>query len=176
MLKSALAVAALTAIVTIPAFAQQPISKRNSDATQLQNRSSMLKDTVDHRKFVQNQSRSEWRASKLIGATVYSSNDANIGDINDVLIADNGSINAVVVGVGGFLGVGEKDVGIPFNALKISRKKNGTSIAKVTVTYTKAELKNAPKLSYFDASESSTTTGSSAHDTVNNNADHMKKK
>jgi hypothetical protein len=82
----------------------------------------------------------------------------------------------VVVGVGGFLGVGEKNVAIPFNALNISRKRSGTSIAKVTVSYTKSELKNAPKFSYFDASKSSETTGSSAHDTMNNKNDQTKKK
>jgi sporulation protein YlmC with PRC-barrel domain len=176
MLKPTLAAAALAAIVITPAFAEQPMSKPNSDATQSQSQSSTLKGTMGHGRFVQNQSQSEWRGSKLIGATVYGSNDANLGDINDVLIADNGSIRAVVVGVGGFLGVGEKNVAIPFNALNISRKRSGTSIAKVTVSYTKSELKNAPKFSYFDASKSSETTGSSAHGTNNKKSDQTKKK
>jgi sporulation protein YlmC with PRC-barrel domain len=175
MLKPTLAAAALAAIVITPAFAEQPMSKPNSDITQSQSQNSTLKGTMGHGRFVQHQSQSEWRGSKLIGATVYGSNDANIGDINDVLIADNGSIRAVVVGVGGFLGVGEKNVAIPFNALNISRKQNSTSIAKVTVRYTKAELKNAPKFSYFDASRSSETTGSSVHDTMNYKGGAMKK-
>ena len=69
-----------------------------------------------------------------------------------MLIGSDGNVRAVVVGVGGFLGVGEKNVAIPFDALSIQRKADSASIEKVTVSYSKDDLKNAPKFAYYSAS------------------------
>jgi hypothetical protein len=57
--------------------------------------------------------------SDLTGTNVYGMNNENIGDINDLLIGRDGRVVAVVVGVGGFLGIGQKDVAVPFEALEI---------------------------------------------------------
>ncbi len=113
--------------------------------------------------FVQNQSAEEWRASKLIGTSVYGPDNKSIGEINDAIVDGTGNIKAVVVGVGGFLGVGEKNVAIPFDSLSVQRKANSSSIEKITVKFSKDELKNAPKFAYYEAPKSSTssTTGSS---------------
>jgi sporulation protein YlmC with PRC-barrel domain len=56
-------------------------------------------------------------ASKLIGTTVISSNNESIGDVNDVIMDRQGKAIAVVIGVGGFLGIGEKDVAVAFDKL-----------------------------------------------------------
>jgi len=56
-------------------------------------------------------------ASDLIGTRVVSANNESIGDINDVIVDRKGQVMAVVVGVGGFLGIGEKDVAVPFGSL-----------------------------------------------------------
>ncbi len=61
---------------------------------------------------------SAWRASKLVGLDVYGSDNARIGDINEILVGRDGQAQAVVIGVGGFLGVGEKNVAVPFKALE----------------------------------------------------------
>ena len=90
----------------------------------------------------------DWRGSKLIGAIVYGPDNASIGEISDVLIGNDGKIRAVVIGVGGFLGVGEKNVAMPFDALNITRKPDSSSIDKITVSYTKDDLKNAPNFAY----------------------------
>ena len=60
----------------------------------------------------------EWRASKLKGVNVYNNANEKIGDVNEILIDNSGKIDAVVIGVGGFLGMGEHDVAVPFNQLK----------------------------------------------------------
>lgn len=60
-----------------------------------------------------------WRVSDLQGKTVYSADGSNIGEINDVLVSQDGSINAVIIGVGGFLGIGEKDVAVNMSALEL---------------------------------------------------------
>jgi len=93
--------------------------------------------------FLTHEAGNEWRASKLIGMSVKGPDDKSIGAINDLLVDTQGSAQGVVIGVGGFLGVGEKDVAVPFNALRIDRNPNDT-IEKVSVNYTKQELKNAP--------------------------------
>jgi len=60
----------------------------------------------------------EWRGSKLTGLTVYNNNDERVGDINELIIGKDGKIECVVLGVGGFLGMGEHDVAVPFGQVK----------------------------------------------------------
>ena len=59
-----------------------------------------------------------WRASKVVGLSVYNDNNESVGSINDLLTDKNGSIKAVVIGVGGFLGVGEHLVAVPLDKIK----------------------------------------------------------
>lgn len=59
-----------------------------------------------------------WRASKLDGVNVYNQSNENIGSISDVLVDRQGRAEAVVIGVGGFLGIGEHDVAVPFSSLQ----------------------------------------------------------
>jgi sporulation protein YlmC with PRC-barrel domain len=68
--------------------------------------------------FMQSQQASDWRGSKLIGATVYGTDNSSIGEVNDLVLASDGKINGVVIGVGGFLGVGEHLVALPFDKVK----------------------------------------------------------
>lgn len=57
--------------------------------------------------------------SDLRGTKIYGANNEDIGEIDDILIDRQGQVVAVIVGVGGFLGIGEKDVAIPFQSLDI---------------------------------------------------------
>jgi len=69
-------------------------------------------------KFITEQNQSEFRASKFVGLNVHGSNNEKIGDINEILIDRSGNAKAVVIGVGGFLGIGEKNVAVPFSSLE----------------------------------------------------------
>lgn len=60
-----------------------------------------------------------WRVSDFEGKQVYGTDGESIGTISDVLVSQNGSMNAVIIGVGGFLGVGEKDVAVDMSALEL---------------------------------------------------------
>lgn len=60
----------------------------------------------------------QWRTSKLIGVDVYNNNDEKIGDISELITDANGKIDTVVIGVGGFLGLGQSDVAVKFDQLK----------------------------------------------------------
>ena len=66
------------------------------------------------------ESSDQWRASKLVGVRVYGPDNKIIGKITDVLIGKDGRAQDVVIGVGGFLGIGEKDVAVPFAAVNFS--------------------------------------------------------
>src|SRR6516164_10497965 len=53
---------------------------------------------------------------------VYDPSDKKIGEIMDVLVDREGKVTALIIGVGGFLGAGEKDVAVPFNAVRVTTK------------------------------------------------------
>ncbi|HEX2151444.1 MAG TPA: PRC-barrel domain-containing protein, partial [Stellaceae bacterium] len=59
-----------------------------------------------------------WRATKLDGVDVYNPNNEKIGDVSELIIDRNGKIEAVVIGVGGFLGMGEHQVAVPFEQVQ----------------------------------------------------------
>jgi sporulation protein YlmC with PRC-barrel domain len=59
-----------------------------------------------------------WRASKVVGLNVYNDKNESLGSINDLLTDKSGNIKGVVIGVGGFLGVGEHLVAVPFDKIK----------------------------------------------------------
>ena len=60
--------------------------------------------------------------SDYYNQSVYDTKDNKIGDVNDLLVDNDGKVGAVIIGVGGFLGAGEKNVAVPFNALKLTDK------------------------------------------------------
>jgi ribosomal 30S subunit maturation factor RimM len=109
--------------------------------------------------FVQVPGVGDWRASKLIGARVVGPDDKSIGDINELLIAEDGGVDAVVVGVGGFLGIGEKNVAIPFDSLNVQRQADSDEIEEISVSFSKEELENAPKFAYSEEQPRPATTG-----------------
>jgi hypothetical protein len=61
-----------------------------------------------------------WQASKLVGLNVYNSSDEKIGDIKEIMLDKQGKAETVVIAVGGFLGMGERDVAVKFAELKWS--------------------------------------------------------
>lgn len=80
--------------------------------------------------------------TRVIGSSVFTAGDENVGDVNDLIFDNNGTIQAAVIGVGGFLGMGEKDVAVPLNQINAMRDENNT--IKLTVTASREELEKAP--------------------------------
>jgi hypothetical protein len=159
MIKHTLTAAALVAVMAAPATAQQlPAAKPGN----ISENSVPADGAAGHGGFVQAQHSTDWRGSKLVGATVYGPDNASIGDISDILIDNSGQVRAVVIGVGGFLGVGAKDVAVAFDALNIRRKADSSTVDKVTVNYSKDELKGAPAFAYYEPNPTQTT-GSDAN-------------
>jgi len=89
-----------------------------------------------------------WRTSKLLGLNVYNDSNESLGSINDLLTDKNGDIKAVVIGVGGFLGVGEHLVAVALDKVKFVDE---------PIAYTGAS--SAPATGGARPSTSTTTTG-----------------
>jgi sporulation protein YlmC with PRC-barrel domain len=138
--KYAIAGLAGSALLASVAFAQSPSTP--SDTTK-NSPTTTMSDTSTPSSFQGN-----WRASKLVGLSVYNEKNESLGSINDMLTDKNGKITAVVIGVGGFLGVGEHLVAVPFEKVKFSTE---------PVAYTGAA--NAPASGSSTRPGSTTTTG-----------------
>src|SRR5204862_8312664 len=93
--------------------------------------------------FIAEQGKDQWLASKnLIGAKVGGPDNQTVGSINDLLMEKSGNVVAAVIGVGGFLGIGSKNVAVPFKSLALSRDADGND--KIAMRFSKDELQQAP--------------------------------
>jgi len=82
-------------------------------------------------------------ANDLINTTVYDPDNRNIGEVHDVVMTKDGKIDAVVLDVGGFLGIGEKPVALAFDDLEFRR--DSSNKLHVYVKFTQQQLEQAPK-------------------------------
>jgi sporulation protein YlmC with PRC-barrel domain len=90
------------------------------------------------------QSPEQISANTYLGQAVYNSADESIGKISDLIMEKDGGITAAVVGVGGFLGIGEKWVAVPFEKISITQVPD-TDDVKLTTTETAESLQAAPE-------------------------------
>ncbi len=107
--------------------------------------------TLSSAQFVTEQQPNDWLASKLIGNSVVNAENESVGEINDLLTDANGQIIAALIGVGGFLGLGEKNVAVSFNDLKLVRDENNTVTAMLNTS--KDALAQAPDFKTLDEQE-----------------------
>ena len=105
----------------------------------------MTREPTTGRSVVTNPSSSlstnNWLASDIYKANVYDPSEHKIGDITNLMIDSNGNVTAAIISVGGFLGVGQKGVVIPFKELKVSTRDGKDWLV---LNRTKDELKVAP--------------------------------
>jgi sporulation protein YlmC with PRC-barrel domain len=78
----------------------------------------------------------QWRGSKLVGLDVYNNANEKIGDISEILLDPSGKITGVIIGVGGFLGLGQHDVLVPMDLLKFVNEPVRTTTTTTTTTTT----------------------------------------
>ena len=99
--------------------------------------------TTEPQIFIGEQAAEEKLASNWIGQSLYNPADENVGDINDLLVNEDGSVAAVIVGVGGFLGIGEKDVAVSFDAIEPRTDPEGN--VTLYIKASKEQLEAAPE-------------------------------
>lgn len=130
-MKKIIPAAAIIAALSIPAFAQDATTPANPPAA-------ATAVTVVEKNLA-----GDISANKLINENVKNAANESIGDINDILLTSDGKVSAVIVGVGGFLGMGEKNVALPFGQLMLAKDSGGD--LNVTTSMTKEGLQAAPE-------------------------------
>src|SRR6266566_2608688 len=181
MLKTLLITTAVSGLIISGAIAQSqtPTAPAPTEQSTAPKDQSTVKESTSasETKFVPSQSGDQWVFTKFKGSDVIGPDNASIGSVSDLLFDRTGKIIGVVVGVGGFLGIGTKNVAIDmsaFNAVpaESGSKDNGPTgnandptNVKLKVAWTKDQLKEAPDFEYYKppvrtgATPSSTTTG-----------------
>lgn len=164
-----------TALLSAPAFAQtqspsQPASPNAASSTS----SSAASSTMSSGNWMTQEKAGQWRASKIEGLNVYNSNNEKIGDISELLVDQTGKIEAVVIGVGGFLGLGEHDVAVPFDQIKfVNEPRAAATAANTTTTGTAGTAANPPATTGSTTTTTTTTSPAAPADTMNRSApDH----
>ena len=137
-MKTALLAAAVSAIIAGVAIAQSTEAPPTA-ATTL--------PAVEASAFKPSQAEGEWRIANYVGKPIVNATGEKIGDINDVLFDRSGKITTVVIGVGGFLGLGEKRVALPFEAITYSEE-DGKRL--IMVPLTKETLQEAPEFKLIE--------------------------
>lgn len=94
--------------------------------------------------YLTQQSESQISANTYIGQNVYNAADEDIGSITDLIFEKDGGVVAAIVGVGGFLGMGEKNVAVPMEKITVTREGDGDDL-KLTTVETADSLKAAPE-------------------------------
>jgi hypothetical protein len=158
MLKILMMSAAVSGLMISGALAQASPPAAKSDAAEMKGP-----------KFIQTQGTDKWVFSRFKGTDVLGPDNAKVGNITDLLFDRNGKIEGLIVGVGGFLGIGEKDVAIDMSAFQVVPYSAGISSTSGTgantamsldndptrvnlkVSWTKDQLKAAPDFQYYRA-------------------------
>lgn len=117
--------------------AKQSESKNASDSYSTRDQSGMKKQG-----YMASAPANGMQASDLIGAEVRTNGDEDVGSVNDLIIDDSGQVVAVVVGVGGFLGIGEKSVAIGWDDVT---KSGDSDELELRIDMTREDLSSAPE-------------------------------
>jgi sporulation protein YlmC with PRC-barrel domain len=149
-----------TAFLAAPALAQTSPAPTSPPAGQPQ--ASAPAAGAQSGQFMTQMQQNQWRASKLIGVDIYGQNNEKIGDVNEVLIDRSGNADAVVVGVGGFLGIGEKDVALPFSAIQWKMDRSDLQASRPAATGTAATGTAADRPATTGTTGATGTTGTGA--------------
>jgi sporulation protein YlmC with PRC-barrel domain len=136
-MKQLFTAASLAVLMAVPAVAQ------DTAAPEGQAQSAPVIEIVERQKAISFSG--DVSAKELLDGNVMHSANENIGDINDILIDREGKIAAVIVGVGGLLGMGEKNVALPYDQLTFGRDDNNELV--IGTSATKESLQAAPEYS-----------------------------
>src|SRR4029078_11163469 len=133
--------ALLASVIVAPALAQdRPATRTDTVTTTATSQANM------------------WRASKLVGLNVYNDQNEKLGDISEILLDKSGKVEGVVIGVGGFLGIGQNDIKVEMSKLKFIDEPVRTSATTTTSSSTTTETPAGQR--------TTTTTGAPATTTV----------
>jgi hypothetical protein len=124
-------VAAVALCALAPALAQDTASSSSAGPLRATGAYPIRQDT------------SQWLGSNLIGAKVVSASHESIGRIANLLVNDDGAVEAAVISIGGVFGMGAKDVAVTYKSLNIVRDKSSDGIDHIVLAATKNDLRQA---------------------------------
>lgn len=135
---SKILIGGLLAVMTFPVLAQQAAPSSNIPPAPAMDPALPTKARTTA--LAPMASGGQWRASKLVGLNVYGDQNEKLGDINEILLDQSGTVTGVVIGVGGFLGMGERDIMVSMNKLKfVNEPVSATTMTRSTTTTGSAE-------------------------------------
>lgn len=105
-----------------------------------------LADTMSNAQMMRQMPSDSVTVTDWYKQSVYDPQNNKIGEVMDVLLDKSGKVSSLIVGVGGFLGAGEKDVAVPFDAIHVTNKSNNKWY--LVMNTTKNDLKSAPGFKY----------------------------
>ncbi|MGZ2482324.1 sporulation protein YlmC with PRC-barrel domain [Rhizobium pisi] len=94
--------------------------------------------------YITEQAPDQISANTYIGQSVYNGKNESIGSVNDLIMKKDGGLVAAIIGVGGFLGIGEKNVAVPMDKVTVAQNTQDGSV-KLTTSETAESLKAAPE-------------------------------
>ena len=190
MLKTLLITTAVSGVIFSGAIAQSQTptapAPKDQSATPKEQSTAKESTSASEAKFIPSQGADQWVFTKFRGTDVLGPDNTSIGSVNDLLFDGTGKIIGMVIGVGGFLGIGTKNVAIDmsaFNAVPADSGSNETyktaagsandpTNVKLKLAWTKDQLKDAPDFQYYKppartaATPSPATTGSAPRPTA----------
>lgn len=119
----------------------------DADAPMTDDSASM--DAPSGEMFITMQEENEVSANTYVGQSLYNMEDESIGEITDLIFSDDGGARTAVVGVGGFLGIGQKDVGVNFDMITIEQQPDSSDV-RLVIEATREDLENAPEFMDLD--------------------------
>jgi hypothetical protein len=178
MLKTLLITTGVSGLIISGAIAQSqtPTTPAPTEQSAAPKDQSTVKDSTatSEAKFVPSQNADQWVFTKFKGSDVVGPDNASIGSVSDLLFDRTGKIVGVVVGVGGFLGIGTKNVAIDLSAFNVmpadtgnkdnasAGNANDPTMVKLKVAWTKDQLRDAPDFQYYKSPARSAGTSSPA--------------
>ncbi len=135
-----------TAPSAVPDTSQPPGNKggapgQSSDMNEHPAMTAAQTHSADASHFQTREGQDQWLVGNVWHKSVYNAAGQAIGDLNDIVLDKDGKIAALVIGVGGFLGLGEKNVAVDFDQLK---QNGGISPNRLVLNYSEQDLRNAP--------------------------------
>jgi len=133
--------ALLASVISVPALAQDRPAARTDTVTTTQTSHANL-----------------WRASKLVGLNVYNDQNEKLGDISEILVDKSGKVEGVVIGVGGFLGIGQNDIKVEMSKLKFVDEPVRTTSTTTTTSSTTTDTPTGQRTTTTTGAPAGTTT------------------
>ena len=143
---------------TRPAPQAQPADK--TDKAMPADKSASAPASQSTAQFINSQRQDQYLASNFKGTDVIGADNEKIGDVNDILFDKNGKVEAYVISVGGFLGMGAKDVALaPSSFEVVAGDKSKNEADKLKLSMSKDQLKQAASFEPYKAPRTTTGTG-----------------